>query len=174
MGEMIERIPCKTPGCERTILPSTAEKTGGFCMPCARGERPVVETTLSAMPEDARARELWMQHGAGYILFQDMRQFAIDRIPKELDEAHRALVIKGIDDAVYGMMMILDGVTGSVWNKQQRLSVAGKIVLENRKTKQVIEELAFPDGDGMCLGYHDWMEGKFGKIPPVNGVKPAD
>ncbi|MCG7407098.1 DUF1963 domain-containing protein [Paenibacillus sp. ACRRX] len=31
---MIERIPCKTEGCGATILPTTAAKTGGFCMPC--------------------------------------------------------------------------------------------------------------------------------------------
>ncbi|MEO4053247.1 DUF1963 domain-containing protein [Solibacillus sp. CAU 1738] len=31
---MAERIPCKTEGCSATILPSTAAKTGGICMPC--------------------------------------------------------------------------------------------------------------------------------------------
>lgn len=40
---MAERIPCKTPGYTGTILPATAQRTGGFCMPCvqpaARKER---------------------------------------------------------------------------------------------------------------------------------------
>ncbi|QTD41521.1 DUF1963 domain-containing protein [Sporosarcina sp. Te-1] len=31
---MTERIPCKTVGCSATILPSTAAKTSGICMPC--------------------------------------------------------------------------------------------------------------------------------------------
>lgn len=31
---MSERIPCRTEGCSATILPATAEKTGGICMPC--------------------------------------------------------------------------------------------------------------------------------------------
>jgi hypothetical protein len=31
-----DRIRCKTPDCEGRILPSTAERTGGFCMPCVR------------------------------------------------------------------------------------------------------------------------------------------
>lgn len=31
---MAERIPCKTEYCGATILPSTAAKTGGICMPC--------------------------------------------------------------------------------------------------------------------------------------------
>lgn len=35
---MTERIPCKTEGCSATILPSTAAKTGGICMPCHQGQ----------------------------------------------------------------------------------------------------------------------------------------
>jgi hypothetical protein len=31
---MTERLPCQTPGCAATILPTTALKTGGICMPC--------------------------------------------------------------------------------------------------------------------------------------------
>ncbi|GKV54475.1 DUF1963 domain-containing protein [Sporosarcina sp. NCCP-2222] len=31
---MTERIPCQTEGCSATILPGTAAKTGGICMPC--------------------------------------------------------------------------------------------------------------------------------------------
>ncbi|MEB2299617.1 DUF1963 domain-containing protein [Lysinibacillus xylanilyticus] len=31
---MAERIPCNTEYCSATILPSTAAKTGGICMPC--------------------------------------------------------------------------------------------------------------------------------------------
>lgn len=31
---MTERLPCKMEGCRATILPSTAVKTGGNCMPC--------------------------------------------------------------------------------------------------------------------------------------------
>jgi hypothetical protein len=33
---MAERLPCKTDGCTGSILPATAEKTGGFCMPCVQ------------------------------------------------------------------------------------------------------------------------------------------
>lgn len=31
---MSERLPCQTPGCQATILPATALRTGGICMPC--------------------------------------------------------------------------------------------------------------------------------------------
>ena len=31
---MTDRVRCKSANCERTILPATAEDTGGYCMPC--------------------------------------------------------------------------------------------------------------------------------------------
>lgn len=34
-----ERIPCKSAGCTRTILPSTTVETGGYCHPCIQEER---------------------------------------------------------------------------------------------------------------------------------------
>ena len=34
-----ERLPCKSAGCTRTILPSTAVETGGYCHPCIQEER---------------------------------------------------------------------------------------------------------------------------------------
>ncbi|MFS0836477.1 DUF1963 domain-containing protein [Paenibacillus sp. 1P03SA] len=33
---MTERIPCRSADCRATILPRTAEKTGGYCMPCVQ------------------------------------------------------------------------------------------------------------------------------------------
>lgn len=34
---MSERLPCRSEGCSATILPATAAKTGGYCMPCKQG-----------------------------------------------------------------------------------------------------------------------------------------
>jgi hypothetical protein len=33
---MNERVPCRNPGCQRTMLPTTAADTGGICMVCVR------------------------------------------------------------------------------------------------------------------------------------------
>ncbi len=35
------------------------------------------EFTLGPLPADERRRELWIQHAAGFILFQDVRGWAI-------------------------------------------------------------------------------------------------
>lgn len=35
---MTDRLPCRTKGCAGTILPATAARTEGYCMPCVRKE----------------------------------------------------------------------------------------------------------------------------------------
>ncbi|BAT40178.1 predicted protein [Escherichia albertii] len=36
---MTDRIPCKNPTCTSTILPQTAVRTGGYCMPCVQAQK---------------------------------------------------------------------------------------------------------------------------------------
>lgn len=36
---MTERVPCKTSECQATILPTTADDTGGYCRPCVRKQK---------------------------------------------------------------------------------------------------------------------------------------
>ncbi len=36
---MTDRIPCKNPECTSTILPQTATRTGGYCMPCVQARQ---------------------------------------------------------------------------------------------------------------------------------------
>ena len=63
---------------------------------------------LTKPPVEDRSRELWLQHAAGFILFEDMRNYAIKQIPANTDEKTREQIINRIDDAVYGLMMIMD------------------------------------------------------------------
>lgn len=65
---------------------------------------------LSNPPKDDRSRELWLQHAAGAIIFEDIRTYAFQRIPKDLSPQIQEYIRAGIDDAVYGLMMVLDGV----------------------------------------------------------------
>jgi len=53
---------------------------------------------------------------AGFIIFQGMRNYAIDRIPLDTDEETKEKIIGGIDDCIYGLMMIMDSVTGFLEN----------------------------------------------------------
>lgn len=116
---------------------------------------------LNNPPNDERDRELWLQHAAGVILFEDVRNYAIMQIAIDTDESTKEKVIKGIDDAIYGLMMIMDGVAGTLQNDEYKVSFENNILLErNGKTLQKINTLT---GDGMCMGFHGWKEGDFGE-----------
>jgi hypothetical protein len=125
---------------------------------------------LTSPPKDARARELWLQHAAGFILFQDSRAYAIDRIDPRLAPKARAAVLKGIDDALYGLMMIVDGVSGQLSNDSDEISIA-MLARHSRRLSSgnaaLIEELDLQNGDGMCMGIHGWRNGDFGEHPPA-------
>jgi len=85
---------------------------------------------LNHPPQEKRAFELWLQHAAGRILFEDVRGYAMERIDPNLTAEARAAVQKGIDDALYGLMMVIDGVSGGLGNDEQtvELSVSVKTV----------------------------------------------
>lgn len=117
---------------------------------------------LADPPDDPRERELWLQHAAGFILIEDVRRYASDRIDPALPEGARAAVQKGIDDALYGLMMVIDGVSGALANSRLRVQVAGVARLSSRDGS-VLAELELGQGDGMCMGYHEWVAGEFGE-----------
>ena len=119
---------------------------------------------LTNPPIDERARELWLQHAAGLIIFEDIRKYAIEQISSDTDDKTKEKIIKGIDDAVYGLMMIMDGVTGSLKNDEYSVTIENVITLERNGEK--IQEINTFNGDGMCMGYHGWRENDFGE----NGI----
>jgi hypothetical protein len=126
------------------------------------------EHELVDPPTEPRARELWLQHTAGFIVFEDVRRYAMDRIDPALSDEARASVQKGIDDAVYGLMMVIDGVTGAISNPSRTVYIDFIVRLATRGDSEgggVLSEVDLRQGDGMCMGYHGWLEGDFGKDP---------
>ncbi len=115
---------------------------------------------LANPPSDKRDRELWMQHGAGYIIFENIRKYAIGNIPSEIDKSLREAHLKAIDNTIYGMMMQMDGIFNPLENENHHLKLQTNIVLY--KDGEVIEELNTLDGDGMCMGFHGWIDDDFG------------
>jgi hypothetical protein len=124
---------------------------------------------LAPLPTAHRHRELWLQHAAGFIFFEDVRGYAIKRLDPVLDETARAAALKAIDDAVYGLMMVLDGVTGGLGNSEYLVHVEAKVCLTKKQTEngEPIESVVLSNGDGMCMGYHRWLQGDFGEDPTV-------
>ena len=124
------------------------------------------ELKLTSSPVDEDQRELWLQHAAGAILFEDVRGYALDRMSSELSPEAKAAVRKGVNDALYGLMMLLDGVAGTLANESEQVELRVQIVRSSVESGDVLESLDTQDGDGMCMGYHGWLEGDFGEHPP--------
>jgi hypothetical protein len=133
---------------------------------------------LGPAPTSSRRRELWLQHAAGFILFEDVRGYAIRNLDPALDETARAAALKAVDDAVYGLMMVIDGVTGGLWNSEYRVDLKTTVRLMRRgaESDECAHQLDLFDGDGMCMGFHGWLEGDFGNdsvaISKSDGRKP--
>jgi len=116
---------------------------------------------LTNPPAGDRSRELWLQHAAGFIIFEDMRNYAVKQIPADTDAKTRRQILNGIDDAIYGLMMIMDGVVGVLENDEYKVSFESNILLE--RNGEVIQKINTFHGDGMCMGFHDWRDGDFGE-----------
>lgn len=128
---------------------------------------------LGDAPTEPRDRELWLQHAAGFIIFEDIRRYAMEKIDPELSTEARSAVLKGIDDAVYGLMMVIDGVTGGLSNANNRVDIDFVVRLQSRDDDEAIEsEVDLREGDGMCMGYHGWLEGDFGTNPVASEAAP--
>jgi len=124
------------------------------------------DLTLAQPPAPGRTRELWLQHLAGWILFRDVRDYARSRLSSALDDEARTAALEAIDDAVYGLMMVLDGITGGLKNDDWSVDLHTSVRL--RKGTAVIDQVDLFEGDGMCMGFRYWLEGDFGETPIVS------
>ncbi len=129
------------------------------------------QRVLAPPPPAGRTRELWLQHVAGAILFADVRDYARSRLDPKLDAHAREAATRAIDDALYGVMMVADGVTGGLANEMHRVALSISVRLEEKG--KVLERLDLADGDGVCMAFHGWKEGDFG-TSPVLQPSPSD
>lgn len=121
---------------------------------------------LTTPPSDSRERELWLQHAVGFMLCKDVREYALSQMDPTLSDEAKAAAIKGINDTMYGMMMVLDGVTGTFGNASMRVNLRATAEVLDNESDEVMESLDLQDGDGMCMGYHGWIVQDFGDPPP--------
>jgi len=87
---------------------------------------------LADPPSEPRARELWLQHAAGFILFEDVRRYAMERLDPVLSDEAGAAAKKGFDDAIYGLMMVIDGVSGGISNANHTVYIDFVVRLAKR------------------------------------------
>jgi hypothetical protein len=127
---------------------------------------------LASAPESEDDRTRWLEHAAGFILFEDMRRYASAQIDPNVSPEARAQIEKGIDDAVYGLMMIMDGVTGILSNETEEVAIQFTARLVRRDDEgngKLLAEADLNRTDGMCGSFHGWKEGDFGEAPVCQG-----
>ncbi len=67
-------------------------------------------------------------------------------------------------DAIYGMLMLLDGVADSKIDKSHAASYVLASRIRKSGQSQPVEEFELaPEGDGLCMGFHGWVADDFGK-----------
>ncbi len=131
------------------------------------------EYELATAPTSEADRKQWLQNAAAFVLLQDIRSYAREQIDVDLSPEASAAAEKSIDDAIYGLMMILDGVSGYLCTATQAVEVRASVrlkALSAAAPDEVVAELDLAEGDGMCMGYHRWLKGDFGPHPVVMGA----
>jgi len=111
-------------------------------------------------PNDAHVRWIRAGHMFGKHLMHAARDYAVARIPEDAPPVERQARIAGAMDAIYGVMMLLDGVADADIDEAHRAEyvLTMRIIAERKPIEEL--ELA-PGGDGLCIGYHYWKNDEY-------------
>ena len=115
----------------------------------------------SEWPREPHRRWVAAGNAFGAHLVAAAIDYAVGRIPAGADSAARELAAKAARDAVYGAMMLLDGVASSDLGRDGRVQYVLLSRVLARSSGAVVEEVELaPGGDGLCMGFHGWVVGE--------------
>jgi hypothetical protein len=118
----------------------------------------------SDWPADPHHRWVAAGNAFGRHLMTAARDYAFERIPASASPEAQELARKAALDAIYGMMMLLDGVPSSLTGPEHRAEYVLHSRIRSRESGKVLEEFELaPGGDGLCMGFHGWVAGDFGR-----------
>ena len=135
----------------------------------------LIETGIAGQIDIHTQRPFNFEGSKVVIAARGIYQEQADEIDPNISPELREHVIKGINDAVYGLMMVIDGVSGTLRNSSDAVNlrfIAQHIKERDEAPTEVVQELDLANGDGFCMGYHGWQEGDFGN-EPVAVKKPV-
>lgn len=126
----------------------------------------IPETDGFTVPEQPRERSLWMQHMTGALLMTEVRQRVLDELPADLSEETRAVACKAVDDTLYCLMMLVEGVVAPACDASGGIDFEVDLVgrLVDSGTGKVLHTESLRDGDGACMGLTGWLEGDYGDL----------
>jgi len=115
---------------------------------------------LATVPTEPAALDLWLQHAAGFILFEKVRAAGLATLEANAPKEIRAAVELAVDATVYALMMQIDGVSGGLRGAEAEIALTFGVDLIKDDT--VVANVDLRNGDGMCMGFHSWVDGDFG------------
>ena len=124
---------------------------------------------VGPVPEDEHSRLVHLSNAFGRLLFDVVRAPTRERA-RSMPDSYRAGVEALLDEQLYAVLQILDGVTMPIGTDQVGVEFVLQARLRNRSDASVVSEVELgPDGEGLCMGYHGWREGDFGGVPGLSG-----
>jgi hypothetical protein len=129
-------------------------------------ERAFREFHLAKPPAEPRKLELWLQNAAGFLIFEKVRAAALATLEESVSAETKQAVQLAVDAAIYSLMMQIDGVSGGLgsWDLELELTFGVELTEDGR----AVASMDLREGDGMCMGFHSWLEGDFGGTPLVD------
>lgn len=125
------------------------------------------ETEGFTVPEDPQERSLWMQEMTGLMQMTRVRQSVINDLPDDLSAVARAAACKAVDDTLYSLMMLVDGIFAPVRDAADKIGfdvdIVGKLVEPG--TGRVLHTESLHDGEGACTWLVGWLEDDYGDLP---------
>ena len=152
-------------------MPPTNDQTA-FCNQGLKSQEATqTERTLASPPSKPQDFEIWLQHVAGYIIFERIRAAGLATIDSGADSRTRAAVRTAVDATIYALMMQIDGVSPGLSNDELQANLKFQVSLTTGDTE--ISSVELDSGEGMCMGFHSWIEGDFGSHPITVATQSA-
>jgi hypothetical protein len=123
------------------------------------------EMDMGPLPSDAHDRLIHLSNVFGRVLFDAARDPARERA-SALPEASRDEALALVDEVLYAVVQVLDGVTRPIGNDQVDMQIVVSARLRDKATGEISELVELgPEGEGLGMGFAGWVEGDFGSLP---------
>ena len=101
-------------------------------------------------------------HTFGHLLLSHAKNEALSKLPETASVESKEIADKAVTDALYNLMMILEGVVGAPIGDAQSIEFALIAKIRN-STDETIEQFELaPNGEEpACMGFHSWTSGSF-------------
>jgi len=98
----------------------------------------------------------------GRHLRESARDYALEKIPADASDEARAVAGEAVLNALYGVMMVLEGIPRNYIDTDHRIEYVLTARIRDRHQGNTLETVELsPDGDGLCMGYHGWLNDEF-------------